>query len=84
MPAVAEEVPIHQRSGIPYQYTVSEDHWALSLEALHHPSPGIAVTAAVVRQSVFFAFCRDLQDAVAGTTPREAAMSDQVPLTPSK
>lgn len=58
------EVPIHRRCGKPYIGSVLEDHWALSREALLSQSPQHAVTNAIIRQSIFSAFCRDLQESI--------------------
>lgn len=62
-PALAE-VSIHRRCGKPYIGSILEDHWALSREVLLSQSPRHAVTTAVVRQSIFRAFCRDLQESI--------------------
>lgn len=74
MPEVAE-VSIHRRCGKPYIGSVFEDHWALSREALLSQSPRHAVTTAVVRQSIFSAFCRDLQESIHEQAPAASSQT---------
>lgn len=64
-PAVALEQdhdePRNRRCGLPYEYSIAADRYALSAESLRNPVKGSHVSTAMARQSVFFAFFGPLQ-----------------------